>query len=127
MYTLTIQFDTAEDLQAYLDARAAKTAPATTEAKVVKAVKEAIKPKPTETVDEDTLVYADHVQPLVVKLGQTHGKPAALEVLGNFEDEDGNACTKATQVAEGDWPALIKKVKAAQKKLDAAKAAAEDE
>lgn len=121
MYTLTIQFDTAEDLQAYLSP---KDKPAAVEAKPAGKTKPAaVEPKPAP--DDDALDYATHVQPVVAKFGTAHGKDAARDVLAGFEDESGEPCTKATQVAESDWPALIKKIKAAHKKADAAKAAAE--
>lgn len=78
--------------------------------------------------DGEEMVYATDVQPHIVKLSKVHGREAAVDILGEFEDEDGNACASGKTVQPADWPALVKKVQARQKKLDKAKAAAaEDE
>lgn len=87
---------------------------------------EKAKPAPAEDEDSDTLDYDSDVRPLVVKLSKAHGREAALEVISEFEDESGEACTKAQEVVEADWPELVKKVKAAQRRLDRAKQDAED-
>lgn len=90
-----------------------------------KAAAKKTEPPPAE--DDDAAFYAEHVRPLIVKLSKDHGRDAAVEVCGQFEDAAGNACTKGQEVQPDDYEALIKAVKKAQKRLDAEKAAAEDE
>ena len=85
------------------------------------------KPSESGSDDDGALDYDTDVRPLVVKLSKTHGREAALDVVSQFETPEGEPATKAQEVQEQDWPALIRKVKARHAKLDKEKAAAEDE
>lgn len=119
-----------EKLQVALDALTVGTGhpaePGQADAAPKKDTKKDTKKAPTTADDEPAgLDYETEVRPLVVKLSKAHGRDAALEVLNAFESADGEPCTKGTEVQEADWPALVKKVNATQKRLDKAKAEAE--
>lgn len=103
MFHVTVQGDTLEEVSAALyaaaDAMSGGAAPRVTAVVQDKPAATRSKPKPEAEADEPpAMIYDKDVQPHVAKLGTTHGKEAAREVLANFEDEDGNPCTKATQV-----------------------------
>ena len=143
-FTMTVAGETLAELKAQLlaaghavgvpakgDEPAPKAKPKATEPEDEPAPKPkaaAKKPAPPSEDDEDgALDYAKDIRPHVIALGETHGRDAAVEVCGQFEDEDGNACTKGQQVQEKDWPAFLEAVKKAKRRLDRAKADAEDE
>lgn len=128
-HTLMLEFESANELIAYLQSPApskAKATVTTTDDDAPAKAKPKAKPAPAETDDDAGLVYEDDVRPHVVKLSKVHGRDAALEVVSTFENADGDPCENAKDVQPADWAALVTKVKKAQVRLDKAKAAAED-
>lgn len=83
-------------------------------------------PEPEED-EEPALDFAKDIRPHLIALGETHGRDEAVKVCGQFEDANGDACTKGQQVQPKDWPAFLEAVKKAKRRLDRAKADAEDE
>lgn len=129
-YTLTLEFPSAAEMVAYLASSSDHgiTAKSVTEDAPAKPTKAAKVDKATTAADEPAeLVYETDVRPHVVNLSKTHGRDAALEVVSKFSNEDDEPCANAKDVQASDWPLLVKRVKAAQAKLDKAKAAAEAE
>lgn len=136
-FSVTISADTLDDLASRLyvaaDAlTAAGNAPGEAvdkpkaTPKAVDKPKAAPKAEPKPADDDDGLDYDTDVAPLIAALSNAHGKPAAREVLAMFTNpETDEPATKAPQIAKADWPELVKQTKAAHRKLDKAKAAAE--
>lgn len=122
MFKITVEGDTLDELRANLTAaaaglggKAAKAPPADDEP----APKAKPKPKPVEA-DDDGPSYDKDIRPLILGLSKTH-REELLEIFGEFENaaEDDAPCVKGSQVAESDHPALLKKLKALRKRVDA--------
>lgn len=115
-HTLTIEFDSAEELAAYLGNGAA-AAPSAEEAKASKgSAKNASKDTAAKTapsVEEAVTSFSyEQISAKVLEVSKTKGRDAAVNLLGAYKAEDGTTCTKGAQVQPSDYDDLMEKAEA---------------
>ena len=63
--------------------------------------------------------YYETVRPKIIAFSKDFGRQAALLVVGRFRHRDtGEPCGKGADVAEADWPALLKELGEARALLE---------
>lgn len=123
-HTLTIEFDSAADLAAFLsgnandapNAGAAKASAASaggassgTAAKKAAGQKAPVEPEPAGS--ESQFTY-EEISAKVLEVSKTKGRDSAVNLLGQYKAEDGTTCTKGAQVQPSDYDDLMEKAEA---------------
>lgn len=103
-HTLTLEFDSAADLIAYMGGPKAGAA----------APKNAA-PKPPETTDEDESggIEYETVSALVVRLSKEKGRDVAINFLKTFKNPaNKKPATKGAEIAPADYPRAVEEAEA---------------
>lgn len=128
MFKLTVEGESLDELRTGLAAALGALdggAPVKGKAKPPADEDEAPKPKPkakpaAAAEEKEGPDYDEDIRPLILAMSKTN-REDLLEIFNEFENaaEDDAPCVKGSQVAEGDYPALLSKLKKLKKKIDA--------
>lgn len=105
-HTLTLEFDSAEELIAHLSGGATPTAPGKPTARTAPAAA----PEPE---DESGGIEYETVSALVVRLSKEKGRDVAINFLKTFKNPANNKpATKGAEIAPADYPRAVEEATA---------------